>query len=550
VTISPDGQTIVFAGTDQQLHLRQLSEYDSRPLVETAGVSDMPFFSPDGHWLAFYTAVERKLKQVALAGGAAVSVCELSDPPFGASWGDDGQIYFAQPVAGGIFRVSENGGTPQRVVEVKTGEYAHGPQLLPDHDTLLFTLSTGRSVGFWDRAQIVAQSLKTGQKSVVIDGGSDARWIQSGHLLYALGSTIIAAPFDAKALRVTGPTVPVVEGVRRTSGLSASGAAQFSVANNGTLVYAAGRPDNDNRVILVNRNGQQTPLNIPTGNWAHPRFSHSGNQLALTKDNNTAQQAVEIFDLKGSSPVHPLTFGGTNDGRAIWTLDDQKVVFSSSREGDTGLFWQRADGNDRAERLARGEANAALQAEDMSVNGVLILSSSIGGQRHVVTINPGADLAPSALVPVWSSNANLSRDGRWIAYMASALGAFADVWVTQFPPSDFPYPVTTGGGASDPVWSPDGKHLFYVVKKDTPESQLIQVDVQTQPTFSVIGRPTALPIRGFVGTGARNYDISPDGNSFVMITPDESKPGSPFPSQLNVALNWIEELKQRAPIKP
>jgi len=549
VTISPDGQNIVFADTDQQLHLRQLSENDSRPLVETAGVSDMPFFSPDGHWLAFYTAVERKLKKVALAGGAAASICELRDPPFGASWGDDGQIYFAQPVAGGIFRVSENGGTPQRVVEVKTGEYAHGPQLLPDHDTLLFTLSNGRGAGFWDRAQIVVQSLKTGQRSVVIDGGSDARWIQSGHLLYALGSTIIAAPFDAKALRLTGPTVPVLEGVRRTFGLSGSGAAQFSVANNGTLVYAAGRLDNDNRVVLIDRSGRQTPLNIPPGNWGHPRFSHSGNQLALTTGNNTAQQDVAIFDLKGSSPVHPLTSGGNNT-RAIWTLDDQKVVFSSSRESDTGLFWQRADGNGPAQRLARGEANAGLQAEDWSLNGLLILSSSIGGLRHIVTINPGAGVAPSPLLPVWSSNANLSRDGRWVAYMASAVGASADVWVAQFPPSDFRYQVTTGGGASDPVWSPDGKHLFYIVKRDSPESQLIQLDVQTQPTFSMIGRPTALPIRGFTGTGPRNYDISPDGNSFVMIAPDESKPGGQLPSQLNVALNWLEELKQRVPLKP
>src|SRR5262249_35416796 len=107
-----------------------------------------------------------------------------------------------------------------------------------------------------------------------------------------------------------------------------------------------------------------------------------------------------------------------------------------------------------------------------------------------------------------------------------------------------------GGGASDPVWSPDGKHLFYVVKRDSPESQLIQVDVQTQPTFSVIGSPTALPIRGFTGNGPRNYDISPDGNSFVLITADESKPGSQLASQLKVTLNWFEELKQRVPIKP
>src|SRR5262249_12864462 len=184
-----------------------------------------------------------------------------------------------------------------------------------------------------------------------------------------------------------------------------------------------------------------------------------------------------------------------------------------------------------------------------SLDGLLLLSSSIGGQRHLATIKPGAGLAPSGLLPVWSSNGHLSHDGRWVAYMASALGGAADIWGAQFPPSDFRSQVTTGGGASDPVWSPDGKHLFYVVNRDSPESQLIQVNVRTQPTFSVIGRPTALPIRGFTGTGPRNYDISPDGNSFVMITPDESKPGSQLASQLNVTLNWFTELQQRVPTR-
>ena len=172
-------------------------------------------FSPDGRWLAFYTGFDRKIKKVALSGGAVTTICDVPDLLFGGTWAPDGFIYFGQPSRAGIFRVPASGGSPTRVVEVKPGEYAYGPQLLPDGDGLMFTLAAGRALNYYDSAQIVVQSLKSGNRTVVMTGGSDARWTQTGHLLYALGYNVLAVPFNPDTLRVGSSPVVVIQGVRR-----------------------------------------------------------------------------------------------------------------------------------------------------------------------------------------------------------------------------------------------------------------------------------------------------------------------------------------------
>ena len=318
--------------------------------------------------------------------------------------------------------------------------------------------------------------------------------------------------------------MPVVENVRRTFGLLASGAAQFSAANNGTLAYVPGANGGDMRVVMVDRSGRTTPLNLPPGAYAHARLSPDGTQLALFKADDKGQEDIALYDMDGTTPLRTLTFDGLST-RPIWTPDGQRIIFASAREGDTGLYWQRADGSAGPERLAHGESGASLQPEGWAKDGALILSSSIGGQRQLMTLRtlkPGSALTPSPLVPVWASNGNVSPDGRWIAYMGGRLGESTDVWVKQYPPTDVQFQVTTGS-AADPVWSLDGKQLFYVVNRNTPDSRLMAVDVQTEPTFKILGRPTTLPITGFVGTGPRNWDISHDGKSFIVIMPDDSK---------------------------
>ena len=208
VAISPRGTHVVYVA-NRQLYLRALDDLEAQPLPGTEG-SDAatPFFSPDGQWVGFFSQVDRALKKVALSGGAAVT---LTAPviPYGASWGADDTIVFGQP-GQGILRVAGAGGTPEVLVSVESTRIAHQPQVLPGGEAVLYTLGTPR---LWVEAEIVVEQLATGERTVVIEGGSDARYLPTGHLVYALGETLLAVPFDVERLTVTGSPVPLVEGV-------------------------------------------------------------------------------------------------------------------------------------------------------------------------------------------------------------------------------------------------------------------------------------------------------------------------------------------------
>src|SRR5262249_1514140 len=243
---------------------------------------DTPFFSPDGRWIAFHSAAENKFKKIAITGGASVTICD-STLPYGASWTPDGQILIGAGPAG-ILRVSENGGKPETIASVKADEFAHGPQLLPAGKAILFTLSNGTGADRWDKAQIMVQSLKSGERKTVWEGGSDARYVPSGHIVYAVGSNLMAVPFDVQRLTVTGGPVPVIEGMFRPPS-APTGAAFFAFSENGSMVYVPGVSSDatGGRILaLVDRSGARKPLNVPPAPYFQPRISPNGKQLAVT----------------------------------------------------------------------------------------------------------------------------------------------------------------------------------------------------------------------------------------------------------------------------
>ncbi|PYS36143.1 MAG: hypothetical protein DMG14_25305 [Acidobacteria bacterium] len=546
VAISPDGANIVYAA-NQQLYMRSMGEMEARPIPGTAQGADTPFFSPDGRWLGFYSSLERKLKKIAVSGGVAVTICD-ADNVFGASWDTHDSIFFGQG-RNGIMRVSANGGKADTVVTLKPGELAHGPQVLPGGNALLFTLASSPSAVGWDKAQIVVQSLKTGERKVIYEGGSDARFVPTGHIVFALGSTVLALPFDAEKLQVTGGPVPVIEGVRRAPAGS-TGAVQFAVSNNGSLVYVPGDRvafSSQVTLALIDRAGSRKPLNIEAGMYAQPRISPDGKFLALHTDDGK-ERIVWIYDLSGRVPIRKLTFGGLNAHRPTWTLDSQRVVFTSDREGDPGLYWQRADGSGVPELIVTPEPGTTLQSEAFSADGkVLIFSFSRGGDRNLAMASLGLDRKPKPLIKGYASNSSISHDGSWLAYSANESGR-NEIYVQPFPPTGAKYQVSFGGGRS-PLWSPDGRQLFYLQGQANGTQQIVSVDVQTQPAF-VAGKTAPLPIEGVIAdTGPRSYDISPDGKFFVVMLPQAQANDKAPPEQVNVALNWFDELKQRVPVR-
>jgi hypothetical protein len=274
------------------------------------------------------------------------------------SWGKDG-ILFAQGEKG-ILRVSETGGLPETLVRVKKGELAQGPQLQPGGKALLFTLASGpANIDTWDKAQIVVQVLKSGERKTLITGGSDAHYLPTGHIVYANSGNLFAIPFDLGALDVKGSQISVVEGVRRAN---ANGGAQFSLSGTGSLIFISGPVSAANpmtSLALLDRKKEMIePLKVLPKAYAHPRVSPDGTRVALSVDDGGKDANVWIQDLVGSAAPRKLTLGGANRF-PIWSEDGNWIAFQSDREGDLGIFRQRANGTGTAERLTRPEQGVA-----------------------------------------------------------------------------------------------------------------------------------------------------------------------------------------------
>jgi serine/threonine-protein kinase len=543
IVISPDGEHIVYQA-NRQLYLRSISELDAHPIEGTNLDAANVFFSSDGKWIGFYSVAEQKLKKIALTGGAAVSVADVSFP-FGASWSDDNQIFLADP-AKGIQRVSANGGMPETIIPAKSGEVMHGPQLLPDRDHLLFSVRPASAPGIsvmslWDKGQIVVQSLKTGERKTLIEGGSDARYMPTGHLVYALGTNVLAVPFDLKTFEKTGGPIPIIEGVARAQ--NASAAAHFSFADNGTMVYLAGTGaiGLETKVAFVTRDGKETPLSLPVGRYSEPRISPDGKQVAVVREEEVGAQFIAIYDLSQAAALRRLTF--QNADRPIWTTDGQRIVFDNFG----ALFWQRADGSGAAEELLK-RVTTGSSASAVSPDGkTLLLRNDINsGDIWSMTLEGAREARP--LISAERSNEGngyFSPDGRWIVYVSNESGIAGgqpQIYVQPYPPTGAKYQITNTGGAA-PSWSPDGKQIFYMANNT---GNLWSVDVRTQPSFA-FGTPAELPIRNLRirNNMIRSYDITRDGKQFLAVFAGSSTAGQAAP-QIRITLNWFEDVKQRA----
>jgi len=542
ISISPDGRQIVYSA-NFRLYLKSMRDLSSNVIPGTeipAGVLN-PVFSPDSQSVVFYSNTDKTLKRITLTGAVPVTLGSV-DAPYGMSWGPNNEILIGQG-SKGIVRVSANGGKPETIITVKQNEIAHGPQMLPGGDAVLFTLATGNTADRWNKAKIVVQSLKSGQRKVVIDAGSDARYIPTGHLIYALSGTLLAIPFDVKSLTGTGGSVPIVEGVQTAGGNT--GTAQFSISENGSLIYIVGGSDSGQKrtLALMDRNGTPKRLELPKLNFWHPRISPNGKQLAVSTDDGK-EQIVWIYDLDGKTSMRRLTFGG-NNRLPIWSPDGQRVLFQSDREGDDALFWQRADGTGVAERMTKLEGEwTSHRADSWASDGQTFLFTALKpGDASIWSYSIREKKATLfADAPTWQQSSAFSPDSRWVAYVSEVDGR--KVYVEPFPATGAKFLITKDGG-NHPVWSPDGKELIFM--DDLSNDQLYSVAIRTQPSFS-FGNPVPLGIKGMIQRVGnwRDYDITPDGKQFlVMLPPGTTDLDMPQTPQVQVVLNWFQELKQR-----
>jgi Tol biopolymer transport system component len=360
-------------------------------------------------------------------------------------------------------------------------------------------------------------------------------------------------PFDLRHLNVTSGPVPIVEGVSR-SNTGNTGVAHFSVSSTGSLVFVPGPASTSSAqsdLALIDRNGMPQPLKLPPGPYEYPRLSPDGKRVAFGSDDGK-EAVVWIYDLSGVTSMRRLTLGSRNR-LPVWSADGERVAFQSDREGDLGLFWQRADGTTVAERLTKPDKDTAHVPESWSPDGKTLLFSVAKGSSYALAALSLPDKKVTPLGGIQSPvppNATFSPDGRWVAYSAGAAGAGASrsvsLFVQPFPTTGAKYQISNG---IHPTWSPDGKQLFY----NQGAGQWVALIVTTRPTFT-FGNPVPVLLRVFVERNAsfeRNYDITLDGKRFlgVVLAGQSSTSGAPAAPQIQVVLNWFEELKARVPAK-
>ena len=530
VALSPDGTHLAYVarqGGTQQLYLRAMDSLEATPIPGSQSAT-APFFSPDGRWIGFFAA--GKLKKVSVSGGEPVSVCDVPGIP-NASWGADNTIVLGFPARTGLWQVSAAGGDLKPLItkDVKKAEVPHAwPQFLPDGKVVLFSSPTltGRA-----NFEIAVHSVQTGEERDLIQGGTSPSYAPVGYLVYAQTGNVMAVPFDPRQLAVTGTAIPVVEGVL-----------QYSISATGSLIYVPGSTESvQSKPVLVRRNGAEQPLAAPPHLYSGPRLSPDGRRVAVAIQIQEQEMQVWLYDLFRETLTR-FTFEGNANLNPLWTPDGKRIVFQSSKEASAlNLFWQLADGSGGLERL---NTSRYLQApHSWSPDGQLLA---------FVEVNPttGIDIwvlrlsdrkAQPFLRTTFNEGApRFSPDGHWLAYMSNESGRY-EIYVQPYPGPGGKWQISTEGGA-EPVWNPNGRELFY-----RTGNKMMAVDIASQPGFAA-GKPRMLFTGEYVlaSIPAANYDVSRDGQRFLMLKPSEQTSSSSL-TQIVVVQNWFEELKQKVP---
>jgi Tol biopolymer transport system component len=496
------------------------------PIAGTEGAT-APFFSPDGQWIGFFAAGE--LKKISVQGGAAVTLCAAaSTTASSATWSTNDNIVFQYVTAGGLWQVSAAGGTPKRLNTLAKGEGSNRwPAFLPGGKVVLFAVGPGT---IWTTPQFALYRLDTGERRNLISGARPY-YAPTGHLLYVQGGTLMAVPFDLKGMEVTGASVPMVEGVLQ----STNGMAQYSISENGSLVYLTGGIQaGQSALVWADRKGAEQPLPAPLHSYRSPRVSPDGKRIAVVLDELGGN--AWIYDLARDTLTR-LTFEAGGANSLAWTRDGKRLAFNSG--GTPNLFWQSADGSGKAERLTTSEnqQNAISWSPDGQALAYMELDPATSQDVWVLRLSD-RKAQPFLRTSFYESVPQFSPDGHWLAYVSNESGRF-EIYVQPYPGPGGKYQISTDGG-TEPVWNPNGRELFY-----RSGGKMMAVDITMQSSFSA-GKPRMLFDRPYLSlsTTLPSYDVSPDGQRFLMLKPSEQTQTT---TQINVVQNWFEELKQKVP---
>jgi serine/threonine-protein kinase len=545
MAISGDGSFIVYSAIEEnpgpqakpQIYLRKMDQAQARPITGTEGGIN-PFLSPDNRWVGFWA--DGKLKKAPVDGGVPIPLCD-APAIYGASWGPDNSIVFAGDAGAGLARVSADGGQVESMTlpDPKREEDGHRlPSWLPNGKAVLFTVMRYL---LDSQPRLAVLRLDTREWHVLLKDAADARFVPTGHLVFLRQSTLMAVRFDSARLEIIGQPIPLVEYVMQAFSMNSTYhtvAGQYSVSDSGALIYAAGGmiPDLQNSLVWVDQRGMEqavTPKQFP---FFAPRLSPDGQRIAYYTIGRERQ--VWVYDL--NTDTHSLL---TTEGLAsfpIWTPDGKRIVFGWQNSLRAQLYWQSFDGSSPMERLSTSEYGHHPGSWALDGQLLALVESRPATIRDIVLL----DARSGRVRPFLNSQFNemypeFSPDGRWIAY-SSDESKRSEVYVRSFLDAGRRHAVS-GQGGGEPLWARNGKQLFYRC-----EAQVWAVDVRTDGDFST-GKPRLLFERPGYSSGLpiRGYDLSRDGQRFLMVRMEQRKP-TPVTDMILVQ-NWFEELKQKVP---
>jgi serine/threonine-protein kinase len=491
--------------------------------------------------VGFVDTFTRSLKKVSVFGGPAATIAELPDDvPRGISWGADDIIVFATAGSKGLMRVPASGGKPEMltVANLEQGGTDHWwPEILPNGKGVLFTAWSGSD----ESSRIAVVSLETREVTNLVSGGSHPQYSRTGHIVYGVNGTLRAVGFDQERLTLTTTSpVSVLENVNtKTIG----GGANFSLAANGSLVYIVGSgvAGPQRTLVWVDRDGREEPLRLPPANYGWVHVSPDGSRVAVSLTDLEGQQDVWISELARGTLSRVTTEPGL-DNDPVWTPDGHRLVFPSRRDSDKLAFYAKAaDGTGPVELLLTNETTEFFRPYDWSSDGKVLLfdygTADARGNIGMLSMEGSRPWKPLLQTAADEISPALSPDGAWMAYTSNQTGR-PEVYMERFPELGDRRQLSTDGGSA-PLWSRDGRELFY---RRGDAMMVVTIDRRTLSA----GNPEALfegPYEGDAA-GSRRYDLSADGRRFLMIKPP---PETGAPPSIIVVENWDQELKRLVP---
>jgi len=549
VALSPDGAHLVYVadtGTHTALYIRKMNELDARMIPGTEGASG-PFFSPDGQSVGFISS--GTLKKVAVSGGAPVAI-QRGVPPVtgGAAFSSDGSVIMNYSINSGLARVVSDETEQVLLTEpsAAVGEGSHRwPHLLPGEQTVLLVIDRG---GSFDEATIAALSLDTGEIQPVIEGGTQPVYVETGHLVFARNGVVLAAPFDLSRLTVSGPAVPLLDGVATDP---ETGAAHYAVSRTGSLVYVRGAVwSPEHALVRVTRSGVVSDIFREERSLRNPAVSPDGSRIALTISDGSNSD-VWMYEMSRGA-LRRLTFDPGEDFNPVWSPDGERIALASeTTNGSPQIHWLPVDGSAAIEPALSGESSwfggrplhsnsfPTSWSSDGELIAVSVLSGSAttsvsAGNRDIWLLPRNGEPRTFTATDFQERGGAFSPNAQFMAYHSDQSGR-PEVYVQAVKEPGRKWLVSTGGGQW-PVWSRDGAEIYYRGGR-----QFFAVGVRMDPEFSP--SPPEVLFEGNYTRGISNnpnYSITPEGD-FIMVAVEEPPEGY----SIGLVANWFEELKAK-----